>query len=63
MNTTLGDLLLVGVSEYLEDAGHIIAEAISEAEAATGAAKVSKTEPKSDAKATTPSASTAKVPT
>jgi H+-transporting ATPase len=65
LNTTLGDVLLAGVLKHPEDAGHIIAEAIVEAEAAIGAGKVSQAKPVPvpEAKATAPSASTSKAPT
>ena len=63
MNTTLGELLLAGVLKHPEEAGHIIADAIVEAEAGIGAETVTKAEPKPEAKITAPSASTSRVPT
>jgi H+-transporting ATPase len=41
-NTTLGDILLAGVLKHPEDAGHIIADAIKDAAAATGSGQDSK---------------------
>jgi hypothetical protein len=57
LNTTLGDLLLAGVLKHPENAGHIIADAITEAEAAVGARV--EAEPNDPA----PPASAQKVPT
>jgi H+-transporting ATPase len=68
LNTSLGDLLLAGLVKDPEDAGRIIAAAITQAEAPIAAAKAPETkaepkpeteaEPKPRAKAKTPSDST-----
>ena len=63
VDTTLGELLLAGVLKHPEEAGHIIADAIVEAEAGIGAKTVTKAEPKPEAKITALSASTSRVPT
>jgi H+-transporting ATPase len=61
LNMTLGDILLAGVLKHPEDAGHIIAAAIAEAEGASGAAKVTQPGPEPYAKDPAPPASTPKV--
>jgi H+-transporting ATPase len=61
LNKTLADVLLAGVLKHPEDAGHIIAAAIAEAEGASGPAKVTQPGPEPDAKDPAPPASTPKV--
>ena len=63
VNTTLGELLLAGVLKHPEEAGHIIADAIVEAEASIDAERVTKAELKPEAKITASSTSTSRVPT
>ena len=60
LNTSLGDLLLAGLVKDPEDAGRIIAAAITQAEAPNAAAKApeTKAKPEPEAKAKTPSPST-----
>ena len=63
VDTTLGELLLAGVLKHPEEAGHIIADAIVEAEAGIDAKTVTKAELKPEAKITALSTSTSRVPT
>ena len=60
LNTSLGDLLLAGLVKDPEDAGRIIAAAITQAKAPIAAAKApeTKAKPEPEAKAKTPSPST-----
>jgi plasma-membrane proton-efflux P-type ATPase len=64
MNTTLGDVLLAGVLKDPQDAGRIIAEAITHAETPIAAAKTpeSKVGPKSETAAETKDEAKAKAP-
>ena len=60
LNTSLGDLLVAGLSKDPADAGRLIAAAITQAEAPIAAAKAPEAEPEPDAKAKTPPAPTPK---
>ena len=64
MNTTLGDILLAGILKDPANAGRIIAEAITHAEAPVEAAKtpVAEAEPKSETEADPKIAAKAKTP-
>jgi H+-transporting ATPase len=63
LDTTLGDLLLNGVLKHPADAGHIVADAITEAEAAIGTAKPVQAASRPETNAVMPSAARPKVPT